>query len=441
MFVLGQRRQAHRRRSNGFAPVNLTIHGLLQGLANSILQPTLFLPGLVVAFGGSYQQAVGFVVTTGVTWALAPLLVNLLVSFVSKAFPVVIGASVVRIVALVALITIARDLRLPVEDDWLRWLFLTFLVYQVSTAVANGANIRLLAAAMPVGSRVRALRLRALASLIGGVVTSLLAWRVLGATSTDISLDFGVETLLVFSASAVLASMWFLFAIPANTRTTSRTGSNRFRPWRVLASLDSSRIRRFALFRVALGVGASANVFALIVGFEQLSISLVDVGIALVWFSLGHLVGHVVWNVIDRRFGPRTPLAWSALLQLIFLIAIVALPEIVTSSLYTDQFDSVRIAQRLFVVLFGIVGFGMSALAISTFRYVVEAIPPGRQQAAQQLANVLGAIVALVPLGAAWIANDSSPQTVMVIAMGCAFAALLFSGLLSETRIRPGRRR
>lgn len=420
-----------RRRANAFTPVNILLTSAFQGVADLILRPSVLLPAIAFLSGASPLQIAAFATATGASWAIAPFVLGGLRRVGIPARSITITASVIRLISVVGLFILASRFDSTDADQWLVQLLWLTSVYHASNALTSQSATPAIARAVAGPMRLRIFRIRRLTSLLASLGTALVAWSVLRADA--MTLDLSVERLLVLAAIAVAAASWFLIAIPDGGRSTmpaGRSGSDV-----ALGTAWSRRpVRRYLVFRWLLGIATAGDVFLIVHGIRELDLTLPAIGEALVWLSIGYLVGNVLWTGWARAFGSRAPLQISALLHLFILLCAVLIPTLVTTSPYTDRFDSPDVAARAFAALFGVLGLAVAALAVANGRYLRDVTSAAELAAAVRLTNASMAVLGFAPLGIAMIVDRVSLERVLIGLAVAAFIALLASGVLSESR-------
>lgn len=437
MFVPLTPVNTRRRRTNAFTPINGILSGMLQAVADSILHPFVLLAAIAFLLNGSNYQIAAFTVIALASWTISAVIISWLQRTTARAYPFLIGACAVRMLAVALLAVTAFRSPHWNPEDVIRTLLIGFFPYQVSSAIIGHISVPPLAGLPPTAKRSIVFGQRAVAGAIMAVIGGAVVWSVHRSVD-DIRAALGV--LFILAAISTAASTWFLLAIPVSKRRGHsddpfiRDPDGFFRPF------GSVPFRRFLLYRIALGLAAAADPFIIVFGFREIGLGLEDIGLALVAFAIGHLAGVVIWPRWSAHRSPRTPLQIAALLRVLALLVTIAIPAIVTSTLYTDRFTSPDVAIRLFLVQFTCVGLAVSAQGTANQRYLLDISAPVTMHQAVATTNGVHAVLAFAPLGTAYLIGRTSLDEVLWIAAALAFIALLISGFLIESRVYINRR-
>ncbi len=437
MFVPLNPGQTRRRRNNAFSPINGVLSGMLQALADSILNPILLLAAVALFLNGSNYQIAAFTVIALGSWTLSAVILAQLKRTIGHAYLVVIGTSVVRLLAVVFIAFTA--FRSPNQDpeDVIRSVLIGFVTYQLSSAVLSQAFVVTVAGSPPSPRCTSVFRHRAALCAILAVIGGAVVWSVLRLES---DIRGGLGTLLLLAAISTASATWFVLAVPGSRSRSLPGNSPSLSPGELIRPLGSRSYRRFLLFRIVLGLAAAADPFIIVFGFREIGLRLEDIGLAIVAYAVGHFAGVVIWPQWSDRRSARIPLQMAALLRVLVLVVTVGIPAIVTSRLYTDLFASPDAAVRVFLTLFALLGLAVSAHANANQRYLLDIVAPGNTRQAVATTNILHGILAFAPFLAAYLIGRTSLEQTLWIAAAAAFIALLISGSLVESQVRISRR-
>lgn len=437
MFVPFGSGHTRRRRNNAFTPINGLLSGMLQTLTDMILHPAILLAAVALLLDGSVYQIAAFTVIALASWTVSAIILAAFHHAIRRPSLAVIGASSIRLLAIAFLAFTAFRSPNRDPDDVVRSLLTGYVVYQVSSAVLGQISVTTLVGTPPTTRRAMIFRHRTVIGAIVAVIAGAVVWSMNRSVG---DIRDGLGALFVLVAISAAAATWFLLAIPDERRhrqmgtPNSPLSSGLFRP------LRSGPYRRYLLFRVALGLAAAADPFIIVFGFRQIGLGLEDIGLALVAFAIGHLAGVLIWPRWSAQGSPRAPLQFAALLRLLALIITIAIPAIVTSSLYTDRFSSPELAVRVFLAQFALIGLAISAHATANQRYLLDIMAPASIPQAIATTNVVHGILAFAPFVAAYLLQRTSLEQMLWIAAATAFVALLISGFLVESCVYISRR-
>jgi hypothetical protein len=437
VFVPSPGHTRRRKNTNALNLVNGMLSGMLQTLADSILHPIFLLAAVALLLNGSPYQIAAFTVIALGSWTISAVIVARLQRTLRYAYPVVIGMSVIRLLAVAFLAFTA--FRSPNHDpeDVIRSLLVGFLVYQVSSAVIGQASVVTVVGTPPTARRGIVFRQRAIMCAMIAVIGGAVVWSVY-RSEDDIRDGLGV--LLILAALATAAATWFILSVPGGKSGGFLGDSALQLPGGLFRSLGSGAYRRFLLFRIALGLASAADPFIIVFGFREIGLELEDIGLAVVAFAIGQFAGVVIWPVWSDRQSPRGLLQITALLRVLVLVVTVAIPAISTSTLYADRFSSPDAAVRLFLSLFALLGLAVSAHATANQRYLLDISAPGSTHQTVATTNVVHGLLAFTPFAAAYLIDRISLEETLWIAAATAFVALLISGSLVESRVQVRRR-
>jgi hypothetical protein len=416
---------------NRLAPVHAVITASLQAVADSVLQPTIVLAAIAFLLGGSNYQVAIFPVGAGAAWAFAPVLLLLAGSLMGRSYTVVFLAGVIRTGAIIAIGIIGLRIDDLSSSRIVSSLIVSYLVYQAASAVSAQAAPGLLLSGLPRSDRGNTFRRRAVASVIAAGVAALACWSVFRSGET---FQHSVGLLLCLAAVSALASTWFLLNITGGASSTPSA-----QPQRLLSTiggaLQAAPFRRFISFKILLALAAAVDPFLIVFGFRELGLDVRYLGLAIVAYVAGQVVGNVTWPRWVQGHGPRIPFQVATLLRLVMLTWVIALPTLATSELYTDRFDDSTAAMQGFATSFALLGLAASAGAAANLRYVMDIAPRHAARGYILTSNLVTGICAFAPFGVAWLLQRYELERVLWGAIGMAIVALLASGLLIESRV------
>jgi MFS family permease len=239
----------------------------------------------------------------------------------------------------------------------------------------------------------------------------------------------------MLAALSAASGTWFLLNIaggPARS-PTPQPGPLISTIW---SAFQTAPFRRFISFKILLAMAAAADPFLVVYGFQELDLQVRYLGLALVAYAAGQLTGYLIWPRWIARHSPRVPFQIAALLRLMLLTWVIALPSLATSNFYTDRFDNLTVAMRAFAFGFALLGLASSVGAAANLRYVMDIAPRGATQGPILATNLVAAACAFGPFGVAWLLQRYDLERILWGAIGVAILALLASGLLIESRVR-----
>jgi len=234
---------------------------------------------------------------------------------------------------------------------------------------------------------------------------------------------------------SLAAATWFLLSIRGGTTRTVTP-----QPRRILASVRDAcqrpPFRRYASFKILVGLTAAFDPFVIVFGFQELGLTTEYIGWAILAYAGGQLAGHLGWTRWIAGHSPRVPFQVATFLRLVFLTWIVSLPTLATSALYTDRFDDLSPAMGGFAAGFALLGLAASVGHRANQRYLMDIAPRSAVQGPILAANLITAVVAFAPFGVAWLMGRYDLERLLWGGIGLAIVALLASGLLLESRVR-----
>jgi hypothetical protein len=244
-----------------------------------------------------------------------------------------------------------------------------------------------------------------------------------------------VEQILLLAVLAALAATWFLVLLPGQRTAPVRTKGDGpvgspFSAFRVAA------FRRFAGYKIMLAATAAVDPFLIVFGFRELALDVEYLGLALLAFAAGHVAGSFLWPRWIAHSGPRVPFQLAALFRFALLLWVIAIPSLLTNSLYTDRFDDGVAAMRGFALGFVLLGLAGSVGAAANQRYLMDLTRPGMLPGATMASNLLMAICGFGPLVVALLLEDYNLDRILWGGTVCAALALFASGLLVESTVR-----
>ena len=408
----------------------LLLNGALQSLADILLQPAILLAAIVWLLDGSLTDVAMLAVAAALPWALSAVIMPLVLTLAESVSAVTLVSGVVRGLAAAAIAFIGWRATSIEAGTFVNLLILAFVVYQVASAINAQA-----AHALATGHRVIARNRRgltdrrvagALAALLGGAV----AWRVFAAG--DVAFPRAAGWLLLFAGLGVLAATWFQLTLPGLARL-QRSLPAPFVEGTFLSTLRSGPMRRFLIFRLALGLATLADPFIIIFGLSEMSLDLRFLGASVLAYALAQIAGEVAWGAMLETRGARRPLQMAALLRLAAIPLALTLPDVATSVAYQDRFESPTLASWAFVGVFALLGLSRSAHDQAEQRYLADiTVDAPRQRAAIMVTNLLLTLTAGAALIGLALVDRYSLGTALIVAAAVAFLALLASGMLVE---------
>jgi len=440
VFLISRSRSVPRRTSR-LASLYALLNAALGAIAGIVLQPVIVLAAVAFLFGGGAYQVAAFAVIALASWALAPLLMLAVSSSMGDAYPIVLGAGVVRFIAVIVIGIIGLQIDDMSTGRVVSWLIVAYLVYQVSSAIATHSTSGLILASIPRNQHMLIFRRRGLAAGLAAVIAGLACWSVF---RSDETFQRAVGLVLMLAALSLASATWFLLSVRGRPTRTSVP-----QPRRLLATaanaFQSAPFRRYLWYKGLLALAAAFDPFVIVFGFQQLGLDVAYLGGAVLAYALGQLGGQLLWARWIFRHGARVPFQIAALFRLLFLTLSISLPALATSDFYADRFDDREVAMGAFAAGFALLGLAMSAGRAGNQRYVMEIVPRGAIQGSILAANAVAGLLAFAPFGVAWLLARYDLERLLWGAIGVTIVALLASGLLVDARVRirtaPGARR
>ncbi|HVL26476.1 MAG TPA: hypothetical protein VM450_20465 [Thermomicrobiales bacterium] len=418
------------RRHPGVAYTHALLNGALQSLADVLLQPALLLAATIWLLNGSIDGIAIVAVAAAAPWAVCAILVPFL-QLVAETIPAIALISGLVRAASAALIAFLGWRATSIDGaDLVILLTLAYIGYQLSSAVSAQVSHGIIAGTTLSAERVRTLRDRRLAGAAMAVLGGLIAWRVFAANA--ISLPRAAGWLLMLAGMAVVAATWFQLTSPGMFRPR-RTFYPSFGGGTIAASLRTRPVRRYAIFRLLLGLSTLADPFIIVYGLSAMNLHIRYIGGAILFHALAQVVGGVLWPMLLAARGSRRPIQIATLLRLAALALAVVVPQVATSQAYVNRFDTPTLASWAFVATFALLGLVRSAHDQTEQQYLADIVPePSPHMAAIMGTNVLLLLTSGAALLGAFLIDRYSLDTTLTIAAVISFAALLASGLLFE---------
>jgi len=418
------------RRQNRLAPVYAIANGALQAIADTILQPVIVLAAITFLLGGSNREIAAFAVIALAAWSLAPVVTIALRAVVSRPYLIVFAAGIVRIVGAILIGFVGFRIDDLSTGKIVGTLLVAWVIYEAGSALAGQASAGLVVTSVGRHRQSSIFRRRSVVAIVAAVAAALACRSAFGSNET---FQTALGLVLLLAALAALAATWFQLSIPGGVSLTPSppiTRSSLVAPFRTVP------FRRFIAFKVLLALVAAVDPFLVVYGFRELGLQVEYIGLALVAYTLGHLAGQLVWPRWIAGHSPRIPFQVATLLRLLLLTWILAVPELASSSWYTDRFDDLTVAMRGFAIGFALLGLAANVGNAANQRYLLDIVPRGATQGPILVANIIAAITAFAPFGVAWLLGRYDLERILWAAVGVAIVALLASGLLVESRVR-----
>ncbi len=431
MFLIS-RSQPSPRSANRLTPLYAVLNAALQAIAGIVLQPVIILAAVAFLFGGSNYQIAAFSVVALASWALAPMVTLVLGSATSLSYPILLGAGLVRFVAVLVIGIIGFRIDNLSPGRIVSSLIVAYLVYQAASALAGQSTSSIVVSGVPRNQQTTIFRRRGYAAAIAVMIGAIACWSVF---RSDEAFQRSVGLVLMLAAISLAAAIWFLLSIRGGTTRTVTP-----QPRRILASVRDAcqrpPFRRYASFKILVGLTAAFDPFVIVFGFQELGLTTEYIGWAILAYAGGQLAGHLGWTRWIAGHSPRVPFQVATFLRLVFLTWIVSLPTLATSGLYTDRFDDLSPAMGGFAAGFALLGLAASVGHPVNQRYLMDIAPRSAVQGPILAANLIAGVVAFAPFGVAWLMERYELERLLWGGIGVAIVALLASGLLLESRVR-----
>lgn len=430
MFLISRSRFLPRR-ANRRSPLYAALNAALQAIAGIVLQPVIVLAAVAFLLGGSNYQIAAFAVIALASWALAPLAMVFLGSAMGHSYPIVLGAEVIRFVAILILGIVGWRIDSLSPGRIVSSLVLAFLIYQATSAIAGQSTSSVIRSGVPRNQQVAIFRRRGYVAAIASLIGAITCWSVF---RSDETFQRSVGLVLILAAISLASATWFMLSIRSGG---SRTATPQ--PRQLLASVrDAFRrapFRRYAAFKVLLALTAAFDPFVIVYGFQELGLTVEYIAWAILAYAAGQFIGHAGWTRLIARHGPRVPFQIAAFLRLLFLVWAISVPTLATSGLYTDRFDNLTQAMGGFAAGFALLGLATSVGHPANLRYLMDIAPRAAVQGLILAANLIAGVFAFAPFVVAWLIGRYDLERLLWGGIGIAIVALLVSGLLLESRV------
>jgi hypothetical protein len=429
VFLTSRSRQTIRRQ-NRFTPVYAVANAALQAIADCVLQPVVLLAAVAFLLGGGNRQVAAFAVIAAAAWALAPIALYGIRAILAQSYPIVIFGGALRLIGALVIGFIGLRIDDISTNRVTGALIVAYLLYQAGSALANQASAGLLVTAVGRNRQAGIYRNRNVVALIAAVAAAFACWSVFRSGEV---FQRALGLVLILAAMSAIAATWFQLSITGGIASAPHQRLT----WSTLrAPLLTVPYRRYLAFKILLALVAAVDPFLIVYGFRELGLQMQYVGLALVAYVIGQVAGQVAWPRWIAGHSSRIPFQVAALLRLLLLAWILALPSLATSSFYTDRYDDLTMAMRGFAIGFGLLGLATSVGNAANQRYLLDIAPRGTIQAPILLTNMVASVTAFAPLGVVWLLGRYELERVLWGAIGVAIVALLASGLLIESRVR-----
>lgn len=431
MFLISRSRNAPRQASR-LASLYAVLNAGLEAVAGIALQPVIILAAVAFLLGGDNYQIAAFAVIALAGWALAPLLMLVVGSAIGDAYPVVLGAGVIRAIAVIVIGFIGFQIDDMSTSRVVSSLIVAYLVYHVSSAVAAQSTSGVIFAGIPRNQQMMIFRRRGYAAGIAAVIGALACWSVF---RSDETFQIAVGLVLMLAAVSLASATWFLLTIRGRATRTSLPQLRQLVSTATSACRGAA-FRRYLSYKALLALTAAFDPFVIVFGFQQLGLEVAYLGWAILAFALGQLGGQLLWTRLVARHGARVPFQVAAFFRLLFLTLAISLPTLATSSFYADRFDNLDAAMGAFASGFALLGLAMSVGCAANQRYLMDIAPRGAVQGSILAANVAAGALAFAPFGVAWLLGRYDLERLLWGGIGVTILALLASGLLIDARVR-----
>lgn len=243
--------------------------------------------------------------------------------------------------------------------------------------------------------------------------------------------------LFMAAAGCCASSAFFTLLIkePIRRLSTARHG-NHATP---LRALGDRVMRRYLLFRIALGAVAMLDVFIIVFALRELTFDLTFLGIYVIAFCVAIAGCLPLARSLSARRGGRAVLQTAVWLKLIAPLLMLTIPYLQDSADVAKHVSGDRFYLWMLAACFAALGASLAFQGTGNFQYLSEIAPSIERAGYFSIANIVLMFVTLFPLVGAWIVDSWDFQRLFAVTAAVALLAVLLSGILVDNRIVASR--
>lgn len=405
------------------------VHVALQRLADALLQPMTLLAAVVWLLNGSVDDVAVITVVASASYALGSVVMPYALARVEDVRLVLLGAAAVRAAAAAVIAMIGWQADNFEPREFVSLLVIAILFYQVSSAINVSRNPRSTIADedQPTSPRSRQV-IGATAAVIGGFA----AWQTLD--NDALSFPTSAGWVIALGGIAALASLWFQVTAPVRRIDLVNKPPVAER-LDIIRVLRTPAIRRYLGVRLLFGLATVADPFLIIFGLMRMNLDIGYVGAIVFVTVLAQVTGGVVWTFFREFRGTRRSIQVAALLRLFGIALAVGVPFVADSGWYADRFDSPAAGSWTFVLVFFLLGIAQTTYIRNEQPYAMRLMRDiSLYPATNLLLNLTLVVTAFAAFIGAWIITTWSIETLLLVAAGLAFVALMSTAMLQGRR-------
>jgi hypothetical protein len=401
----------------------------LQRLADALLQPMTLLAAVVWLLNGSFEDVAVITVVASVSYAFGSVIMPFVLARVEDIRLVLLGASSVRAAAAAVIAMVGWQASRFSASDLVSLLVIAVLFYQVSSAINVSRNPRSTIADedQPTSATSRQV-VGASSAILGGLI----AWQALD--NPDLTFPASAGWLLALGGMAALASLWFQVTAPV--RRIDLLNKPPIPDRRdLLRVLQSTNMRRYLAVRLLFGLATLVDPFLVIFGLVHMHLEIGYIGAIMLAIVLAQVLGGIIWTFFREFRGTRRSIQVAALLRLCAIALALGVPFIAESQWYADRFESPAVGSWIFVLVFFLMGIAQSTYIRNEQPYAIRQVhDPELYPATSLLLNGTLVITGFAAFLGVWIIRAWSLDTLLVVAAGLAFVALMSTAMLQGRR-------
>ncbi len=385
---------------------------------------TTILPSLVRQLGGGPVIVGSLSTIQAAGWMLPQLFAGRYVANRRRVKSYVLWPGVISRVFLLVMVLALAAFGASAPQVALMAFLTTFAAFAISDAVGGVGWFDLLAKAIPLERRGRAMGVAQTLSSLGAIGAGIAARSILARPA-----PFPGNYVLLIGLGAGCICVSPLAILLMREPPGSSEGSTNL-PWRVYVPKLLSifrRDRRFAWLTVVGWVATLAdmgNAFYVLYAGDRLHIPEPVIGLFISAGMVGGLLSGLVLGPLGDRRGSAAVIVITMALRCLGPGLALLAPAL--AGLHSG------LAPMLFMLIFAGMGMVTGANMIGSMNYLLEIAPAGERPMYVALYNTLGILVVFAPLLAGWLVQVTSYEALYVVTLGLAFL-----GLVTALR-RPG---
>jgi len=316
-------------------------------------------------------------------------------------------------------------------------LIASIAVFHISDALAGVAWFDMLSRALTPRMRSRAIAAGEFAGSLLGIGAGIIVARILAPNG----LPFPINYAVIITCAWLCFDISFLFLLilqenPMDEAERSLSTESQFRGHLADALRSDKTFRKLIVARLLTGLDAMVVPFYIVFITDLLQLPAVSVGVFTIAYTVGSILGIILFGGLADRFGSLRVIQASVVMQFLgplLALLVAAIPAIST--------EAPGFAMGLFIIIMGLNGALSHSMLLGFVGYALDTSPERHRAMYVGVINTVGGIVSLTPVLAGVIIESlskSAPlQAAYAVVFGIATVCVGAGMILSFRLPRP----